>query len=67
MHACSCKEEPPSEGKVMANILKERQYAVHEALASAVNEAKATYENMKVRPVHCEEHWWSSLGGWGPA
>lgn len=51
----------------MANILKERQYAVHEALAGAVNEAKATYEKMKVRPVHCEEHWWGSLGGWGPA
>lgn len=45
----SCKAEPPSEGEVLANIVKERQNTVHEALAAAVDEATATYERMKVR------------------
>lgn len=48
-HARSCKAEPPSEGKVLANVMKERQNTVHEALADAVDEAKAVYERMKVR------------------
>lgn len=51
MHHDSCKAEPPSEATVMANVLKERQYAVHEALERAVGEAKETYERMKVRLI----------------
>lgn len=48
-HARSCKAEPPSEGKVLANVMKERQNTVHEVLTEAVDEAKAAYERMKVR------------------